>query len=185
MIAVTVRNEKRPDAVKLQPVIQGMEIIIRRQIQQQIIVDQRLGTGPDVFPAELTGLPAQLTVTEHPRPCFPGSGTIISDLHLFILPYFLRQRCSGCRKAGPGTSAAPAAHRLSADATDLSAGSFFRAARWSAVRNFRCDPSAAGTVCRFPLRYSPPPGRRGSPAAVRSFQYRAAAGFPPVQRHRS
>ena len=86
MIAVTVRKEKRPDAVKLQPVIQGMEIIIRRQIQQQIIVDQRLGTGPDVLPAELTGLPAQLTVTEHPRPCFPGSGTIISDLHLFILP---------------------------------------------------------------------------------------------------
>ena len=86
MIAVTVRKEKRPDAVKLQPVIQGMEIIIRRQIQQQIIVDQRLGTGTDVFPTELTGLPAQFTVTEHPRPCFPGGGTIISDLHLFILP---------------------------------------------------------------------------------------------------
>ena len=85
VVGMAVGKQQRLHLLKVQSQQQAVDIVFRRQVQQQVLVHKGLGPGADVFPAQQPCLPAQFTIAEHTGPGFPGRGAVISNFHFSLL----------------------------------------------------------------------------------------------------
>ena len=124
VVGMAVGKEQRLHLAQIQAVKKAVHMVFRRQIQQQVIIDQGLGPGADVLSAQGSGLFAQFTAAEYPGPGFSGGSAVIGNFHTVLRctaniwvpngrtekaaesavasPWGLRNRSTGVRSV-PGT----------------------------------------------------------------------------------
>ena len=96
--SVGVGDEQAAKLPQAQPVLQHVAVRVRREIQQQGAVHQRLRAGADVPPAPLPGLLAGLAAAEQGGPPFCRCG---SQYLIFMLTHLREFRRENAARAVP------------------------------------------------------------------------------------
>jgi len=74
VVAVVVGDQAVGHGGQVQAQLQYMQIGVRRKIDQELFVDDRLGTGAEVASAGLAGPPAVVALAKQAGPAFGGGG---------------------------------------------------------------------------------------------------------------